>query len=375
MDKDNFGHKINLPGVFHYLMPVNIDKMKTQREKMLAIYKAIVTKLTWDGEESMFAETLPGKLKVNKSYNSAALNFVLLNMLHDAGIAADPIILATRDRGYIPSNIPIRSRLNYVVVKASIDGKMVMLDATDPLRPAGMLPFDCMNGKGWKVLHYGEWTDLRSNESFSSVHTCFITIADSGYVHSETSETLDGYSALNERRAIQGIGIEQARKLAMNTSGDRLVKNWEIQNLDSLYNPLLIKETVDYKNIVEKAGNNLIMNPFSAVQTLEDPFVQEKRLYPVDFGCPLSVKYNFTIFIPEGYEVTGIPKPENLALPNGDARFVLQSEFQNNKISISCSLLIRKTIYSVKEYPSLKEFYTLFSRKQSEYIVLRKKIS
>jgi Domain of Unknown Function with PDB structure (DUF3857)/Domain of Unknown Function with PDB structure (DUF3858) len=375
LDKDDFGHKINLPGIFHYLMPADLDKMKTQKEKMLAIYDAVINKLTWNGEESMFAENLPGKFKVNSSYNSAAINFVLLNMLHDAGIAADPIILSTRDKGYIPPNIPIRSRLNYIVVKANIDGQFVMLDGTDPLRPAGMLPFSCMNGKGWKVLHYGEWTDLRTNESFSTIYSTFITLSDSSFTRSEASTVLDGYDALDERKIVHAIGLEQVRKLAYNTSGDRIMQNWEMQNLDSLYKPLLIKETVDYKNAVQRAGNKLIYNPFSAVPPSENPFVQEKRLYPVDFGCPVSVKYNFIIFIPKGYEVTGIPKPENYSLPNGNGRLTLQSEIQDNKIVISCSLQIKKSVFTVAEYPSLKEFFTLFSRKQSEYVVMKKKNS
>ncbi len=40
----------------------------------------------------------------------------------------------------------------------------------------------------------------------------------------------------------------------------------------------------------------------------ENPFKQEVREYPVDFGYPKQEKYNININIPEGFVVESMPE-------------------------------------------------------------------
>jgi hypothetical protein len=370
---DEFGREMYHPFMFRSFMPKGLDQMKSQHEKLYAIYEAVTKNITWNGEVSMFVDPALNVVRDQKTGNSAAVNFVLMNMLQSVGITADPVIMSTRDKGNISKYIPIRSKLNYVILKAVVDGEEILLDATDPRRPAGMLPFMCMNGQGWNILGSNGWIDLRKKENYSDIYTGLISISDSTDAKVEITSILDGYSALEARTAMQPLGVEQARKLAMETPGNIRIENWQILNLDSIYKPLLIKKTCIFKNGFQKAGDKLLIDPFSMAPILPNPFIQENRIYPIDMGCPRTIKYTFTIFVPDGYEIIAIPKGENLALPNDEAKFQLNSVVNQNQISITSLLQINRTLYSAAEYGAIREFYSLFASKQLENIILKKK--
>ncbi len=61
-------------------------------------------------------------------------------MLIHAGLAAQPVILSTRDNGFVYSMEPLLSRYNYVIDRVTIDSVMYYLDASEPWLDSGGFP-------------------------------------------------------------------------------------------------------------------------------------------------------------------------------------------------------------------------------------------
>jgi hypothetical protein len=106
----------------------------------------------------------------------------------------------------------------------------------------------------------------------------------------------------------------------------------------------------------------------------DNPFKMETRKYPIDYGHPVKEKYVLKLTLPEGYEVTDIPKACIIALPDKSARFTYQAGCTGNSVQVTASFEITKTLYMESEYHLLKEFYNQVIAKEAEVIMLKKKI-
>ena len=98
-----------------------------------------------DHHAKYIGTTLKDVFKSRKG-NVGELNLLLTAMLLKKRITAAPVVLSTREHGYNYASYPILSRLDYVICKATIDGKEYYLDASRPQLGFGHLPGNCYNG-------------------------------------------------------------------------------------------------------------------------------------------------------------------------------------------------------------------------------------
>ena len=103
-----------------------------------------------------------------------------------------------------------------------------------------------------------------------------------------------------------------------------------------------------------------------------NPFKQETREYPVDFAFPYQDKYNFTINIPDGYEIESVPKSISIAMEDNLGTFKFNTVSKANQIQLVVVMEINYSNISPEYYNSLKTFYKQMIEKQNEKIVLKK---
>ena len=97
-------------------------------------------------------------------------------------------------------------------------------------------------------------------------------------------------------------------------------------------------------------------------------------MYPVDYGKPIEKTYIGKFTIPDGYELDELPTNKILMMPGNSAKFLYSAVVTGNVVSIVRTLSINKSLFLQAEYANLREFYNQVVAKQSEQIVLRKKI-
>ncbi len=147
----------------------------------------------------------------------------------------------------------------------------------------------------------------------------------------------------------------------------------EFQNVKEIQLPFKEIHEVTISEHLTEAGNTIYLSPFILAKAEENPFKQEKRNYPVDFGHPFDEMYMAKITIPDGYVIDELPKGKVLGLPENAAKYSYNVAQFGNTINVTSSLMINRGLFTQDEYPNLREFYSQMVSKQAEQIVLKKK--
>jgi hypothetical protein len=347
--------------------------MVEPEEKIAAIGTYIKQNISWDETSWKFISKTLKKVLEDKKGNSAEVNLLFASMLDKAGISTFPVLISTRDHGFIREETPISSQFNYVVVLAMAGEKSFLLDATEKLLPTGVLPERCLNGKGFVVSKGGyKWIPLQSSARSKVVVNADLEITKEMDLAGKLQIDRGGYEGLAGRKRY--FSRDEA-EYVKNFVGSRSwqISKTEITNTKEIQQPL--KETYELvmNEQMTSAGDQIYLNPLFLYRIEENPFKLENREYPVDFGSPFERVYMCRIKVPEGYQVDELPKPKVLALPENAGRYTYSITQAGNIINVVSNFQINRSIFSQVEYPNLREFYNQVVAKQDEQVVLKKK--
>ncbi|MDZ4716688.1 MAG: transglutaminase domain-containing protein [Cytophagales bacterium] len=346
---------------------------KTDPKEIIgSIYSYVKGLIKWDGQYRVYSDGNLRRVIENKKGSSAEINLLLVSMLQKAGITANPVVVSTRDHGFIRKEIPVFSQFNYVIASAEVEGKIILMDATDRSLPIHILPERCLNGEGLIISPTKSgWVKIDPVKSRSSV-TLDLVLADDGTLKGKAQFTHDGYFAQSARKSYFGKSPEEHLKTVLEEY------HWEIEsssfeNLEKLSEPMKEVYQVRMNEHIQAAGNTMYINPIFINRLERNPFQSETRAYPVDYGSPEEQIYMVKITIPEGWVVDEIPAPKYFVMPANGARYIYSATQTGNVLSLTSHRVINKALFSFDEYKPLRDFYTQIVAKQAEQIVLKKK--
>jgi hypothetical protein len=368
----NFGLQLQNSGFVNDVVKALTQGITGEQKKLEIIFSHLQRTMKWNNSNSIAAGKDLKKAYSDKSGNSADINLLLVAMLNSAGIYAQPVILSTRPNGIISPLHASLSDCNYVIVKAMIDKKPLLLDATEPNLQAGYIPFRCLNGEGHLMAGpRSEPVTLTNPKSIENTNVQ-LELKD-GKITGIVQKNLTGLSAFDLRDSVKSAGSkeEHFNKLK-NSSAEIDYLECQYENLDSLSKPVQLNYKIAMKEGRESNAGIIYIDPVIIDRLKENPFRSPERVFPVDFGAPFMKLYNFQLTIPAGYTVDEIPQSKSLALPGKGGTFVYQVTKEGDKISLSFSLSINKALFLPAEYPLLKTFYDMIINNQSEQIILKK---
>jgi len=349
-------------------------KYHTDLEKMQAACEYI-KRVKWSNESSAFTSspTLAIKFK-EKSGNSADINLMLVELLRKLGINAEPVVLSTRENGILSRVYPSLIKLNYVIATATIGENVYLLDATEELMPAGMLPERCMNYNGRKLIDDVAWsidliTDKKEKETAFYTMDLDTDLVFTGKIKFSRNE----YSAFNFRKKYERHNGQQEYIENMEKNYPGLsVKEMTIENLDSIYLPIKDQYSVRIKNAVDIIDSLLYINPMFDLKMTETPFIIDERKYPIVYPYKIEKLFVATINIPEGYSVKTLPASVIVKMPDNSAFFKYSVTNLGNTINITYKFNIDKLEFSPLEYSDLRELYNQIIKKHSEPVILKR---
>ncbi len=345
--------------------------------KARAIYEQMQKTFKWNGVYSKFSG-IDGIKKALEDHrgNIGDINLSLIAALNSAGLNTEAVLISTRDHGAINRLYPIESEFDYVVAKVNIGDKSYMLDASDPLLGFGMLPLHCMNDQG-RVINFEKpsyWIDLVEPQKKAIVSIFDLTLQPDGKLKGVLKQYSAGYAGYLKRKAIKKFNSvdEYVESFDEHYQKLKILKS-EITNLDSLDVPLGEEYEVEINASNNMDNNTLSFNPFIFGHTSINPFKLNERLYPVDMGMASESRYNVVLHLPDGFVLQSNPKDVIAALPNNGGRFLVSFTSENNVCNYAEGFQLNKALYSVEEYPYLKELYNKVIQYEGEEIVLKKK--
>lgn len=309
--------------------------------------------------------------------NAADVNLLLVAALRQANINANPVLLSTRDHGRLNVALPLRSKFNYVVAHVLLpDGQDMLLDATDPLLPAGTLPLHCLSQVGRLVMKNGvdsRWLDIKPAQRRGHFQQLTVALTPEGRLSGKVHEEYTGYAAATERATLTKLGEPKYRSQRLTEHSDWTVPTFAVAARTELAKPLAL----DYEFVQAGDGpakaDALYLGLLSDFCPAQNPFQHEARSYPVDFGMAQEEVVLVALTLPAGYELAETPKGAIVDLPDEGGRYLYTISSAEGTVQLMSRLVLRKPVYEAAEYVHLRELYRLMLEKQAEKLVIKKK--
>lgn len=373
MGHENFGKELSKTGFLKEAVAAINQKATSEEEKLQLAINFISNSVKWNEYNGIYVSQNLKKAYDEGNGSAADINLMLTSLLRELGFNSDPVLISTRTHGFVRENLPISDQFNYVICAVTLNNNSVLLDATSPAYPIGVLPDKCLNGKGWRVSENGGgWVDLNSQKPWKRTVFVDFKFEEDGILNGTLTRKYESYAAYPQRSYLK-------------TKGDSLVfneykeknSNWDIilleyENKDDKVAPLVEKLTIKAKESFDVNGRLIFFNPLFGEQMKENPFKSPDRKFPVDFVYNRTQVFSGSYLVPEGYEVDELPKQISISMPGRKATFLYSVSVVGNEIKITNILDIKQSMFLPEEYVFLREFFSQVVEKQSEEIVLKK---
>jgi hypothetical protein len=320
---------------------------------------------SWSGQYRLLPAMKANDFVAQKKGDSSEKNLFAIGLLNAMGINAKPVLISTRNHGRIKSDYPFVDAFNHVLINVKIGTNDYMLDTTDPYCPFGLLPLQCINNKGYIVddKKSDNWATLiNANPSMVIYEITQIPNPDIDSISTSIYVKANYYDAMKLRKQCISDLDALKEKICQNMQ----LESFSIEDLENTDKQLGIKAQGNTE--IERAGNNLIIHPFSGLCETNNIFKSEKREYAVDLTYAYRRDYVTTITIPHGYEVKSLPG--NCAI-NTPQMQISRTDSQNeNKLTITASYIFTKAVYPPEEYAQLKSAFAQMVNRLNATVIL-----
>tara|TARA_R110002020_G_scaffold142203_1_gene314244 strand:- start:849 stop:1385 length:537 start_codon:yes stop_codon:yes gene_type:complete len=116
----------------------------------------------------------------------------------------------------------------------------------------------------------------------------------------------------------------------------------------------------------------ILFSPLKFSSFAENPFTQEYRVFPVDFGYAFTETYNTIVSVPNGYEIDDYPLEAGYTIEGEYVTFIYSPSIINDNLKITARLMVNAPLIPASEYQNLKYFMESVASKLSEPVVLKK---
>jgi hypothetical protein len=371
LDRWDFGIAMNAN--FNSIAGTITAGVSDDLSKLKKIHEYVSDSIFWDGYYAVTASSTLRNVMRKEKGNSADINMILISMLRSAGLKADPVILSTRSNGSLNQLSAMLQQFDYLVAAVRVGEKLYLVDATDPLSPFDLLPFECMNNTGRLIsMTESGFVDLNTGERYQDAYKLNLNLGSDGNVTGNLEHGYSGYSAYNVRKLVKLESEEGFCDIVRSDSPDAEMSDFRFTGVQDRYSDVTMTCNLKIDNAGQVAGDLIILNPVLSMLSSGNPFYSIERKYPVDFGCPRLQSYSIRLIIPEGYSVIEKPSDVSITLGEDKGKFDFSCAVNGNELLLNSSFNITKTQFPLSEYPMLRDIYNKMLQKEAEPVILKK---
>jgi hypothetical protein len=371
LEDPNFGGQFKRATFLRETAKTLLSQYPDTLARITAAYDYVRQHMKWDETTALWSENIRNPYDA-KQGDAAAINMLLIALLREMTIDANPVILSTRPNGHIDEKYALIRKFNYVVAQVWVGGRDLLLDATDPYLAPGMLPLHCLNGTG-RLVHptQARFITLAPAERDAEAYTGKFVLNDEGGLSGTLLHSHGGYSAWSTRKAYQTEGQAKYLEGVQKKNVAWQIDKADFTGTDRKDAGFTAAYTLTVPEACSRAGDRLYLLPMFTEGHTENPFKEKERLYPVDFGVAIDETFKAAYTLPKGYEVEEMPKSLSMELPGSGGRFIYQVLANGNEVTILSRILLRKTVFYAADYPFLRELFNQIVAKHAEQVVLK----
>ena len=371
-DYDDFGPELNKSGYFEDDLKPLLTGLNSTDEIIALLLNYVKTTVKWNNYNGYSCIDGVKQAYKSKTGNSAEINLMLTAMLRYAGLTANPVLVSTRDNGI--AIFPNRNAFNYVITAVETPNGFILLDASDKFSTPNVLPFRTLNWVGRLIRKDGtsEEVDLMPKVASNNTIMMSYSVDATGLVSGKVRRQRTGHNAFAFRSETENVKEDAYHEKLENENKKIEISDYSRANEKEIQLPVTETFSFSGTNLSEIIGGKIYLNPMLFFTEEQNPFKQENRQYPIDYGFPFMDKYSINIQIPEGYKLETLPETKVFSMQDDLGSFKFLSSLSGNTIQLSVSHQVNTSIISTEYYSMLKEYYQKMIAKQNEKIILTK---
>lgn len=369
---DDFGAQLDKTGYYEDEINALLQGSANDSEKVYLIYNFVKSKVKWNGFYGYTTENGVRKAYKEGVGNVGDINLMLVSMLRNAGIKANPVLVSTKNNG-IPL-LPTRQGFNYVICLVESTNVTALLDATNPYGTFNILPLRSLNWQGRVIRENGSstWINLQAAVTSEETTSLNIKINPDLTIEGKVRDNITNYMAMQYRDRYTNVSNDDLIKTFEKNKGDISIENLELNNAKDPMQPLQITYDYQLSDAIEEIGDKLYFSPMLFLASSENPFKQDKRNYPITIDFPITTKYMVNIMLPDGYAIESLPESSGVEFNNGAAKFNYVIKENGKFLQVVVNFDLNTTLVLPEDYNYFKQFYKTSLEKQNEKVVLKK---
>ena len=298
-----------------------------------------------------------------------------LALARAAGLSADGMKVADRDRRIFDPNYLSLSQLDSVLVVLHIDGKDIYLDPGQKLCPFGQLHWTHLLVGGMVENNKSpQYTPQNVTKDAITAHTADLTIDAQGGITGTAKILMNGPAALHWRQRNLTTDPDEVKKEFKESLQQLLPQgvSGEVASLDKMdTSEGFVTVTAQLSGqLGNPAGKRLLLPGFFFSTGAGKQFVsEEKREAAVDLHYADQAIDSVVYHLPTGFTVESAPQPTQLPWPN-HAQLVVKTTPGTNSIEIKHIYARAFVLLDPKEYPALRDYYQKLAANDQQQLVL-----
>lgn len=368
-NNDNFGGF--LKGNVKDILPENIRTFYDPLERANKIFEFVKQNYKWNKEFGIISSQSIRQLTKVKSGNGADINLLLIALLRDSGLKADPLLISTTDNGILNIVSPNLNNVNLVLVALKINGQIYFYDATSFNSKVNVLPERDWNDFGI-LLEGNKGTDLSfSNTNISKKELVIKATIDvenleinGSFSQKESGlyaiESYDEYD-INKDKYNQTFKTEYG--VSLKDAESKLLDNGDFES----------QMKFSSNTLMDVVGNKIILNPLLFLNIGNEVFDQnEERKNQIDFISAFTREKRVEINIPNGYKVSDLPKPKKIVTDDKEISYTYNIEVVNNNLVVTSKIDVLSQNYPKEYYSFFKQIWKVISESENQVVSLIK---
>lgn len=366
----------------HFLKPVDdVRKLAVQQTEGLTSDEITMERLynfvRDEFEDESYGGYYPRKkqddILKEKKASATERNLLLLAMLRAVNLEAWPMLISTRNHGWVDPRRPFLDQYNRSVVFSKTSDGIVVLDASDKFTVFGGIPFNSYFNQGLMLDQEHAQYVTNTNEGLKSEETFELEtgIDSQGKITGKAKMWSAGFASRNRNDQLDGS--DDVRDFLLSYVGDDF-ENIEITDLDSTLSAAAqdtFRTTFDYalEEFAEILDDEIFVRPSQFKCLIKNPFRSEKRDFPVEFGYRWKTLEINTIHHPDGYELA--EAPSNLTIKNEYFSFTRMVTKLKDRLSYTRIFEILKDEVAPAHYSKLRSEFARVVDADQEQVVFR----
>lgn len=373
MEDDDFGKRISKNPLKDEMEAQGIKNIADPVEKIAQTYRLLKSKVRWNEKYALFTSDKPSKVLKDGTGNNADMNFMLINMLRDAGVDCYPAVLSRRSDGLLAVARPSMNKLSTMIVAIPQGDTYIYMDCSAELGWVDVLPSDLLSNQVRIIFGEGNatWVNLFTHSQEKDVFYITSKLNPDGTIEGKRLEKYQGLGALNHRLAFKHAkdSTEYIRDIERNDNLE--VRSYKATGMTE-FGPTA-QEEFEFTAQTEVAGDLIYVKPFVDTFMAQSPFTDEKRDMPIEMPSASSILLTSIIYIPEGYEIDEMPQDKGFRTDDGQMTCRMAYVQSEGMVTSTLRFTVSDVLFAPERYASIKGFYDEIAKANGEMLVLKKK--